>query len=221
LQQAELPSMLRTLDAKMSANSNTYQSLSSSGLKASWQLVGAENKPMNASDSVTTAVPSILSAVELRWENEGWTAEGTLGSDDAQFVLRLSAGWTVQQCLLFRDLDDPDLWLGTDSHGRWGEMNGAHRTELDGCTDIDFVNTPFTNCIPIRRLPLHVGHSAAISVAVIDIETLGIKKQTQQYTKVSPNTWRYFSVASNCEVEANVDEFGFVVDEPHRFRRIA
>lgn len=161
------------------------------------------------------------SAVELRWENEGWTAEGTLGIDNAQFVLRLSAGWTVQQCLLFRDLDDPDLWLGTDSHGRWGEMNGAHRTELDGCTDIDFVHTPFTNCIPIRRLPLLVGHSATISVAVIDIETLGITKQTQQYTKVSPNTWRYFSTASNCEVEATVDEFGFIVDEPNRFLRIA
>ena len=112
----------------------------------------------------------------------GWTAEGTLGVDNAQFVLRISAGWTIQQCLLFRDLEDPDLWLGTDTHGRWGEMNGAHRTELDGCTDIDFVNTPFTNCIPIRRLPLVVGHSATLSVAVIDIETLGITKQTHQYT---------------------------------------
>ncbi len=99
-------------------------------------------------------------------------------------------------------------------------MNGAHRTELDGCTDIDFANTPFTNCIPIRRLPLLVGDSAIISVALIDIETLGITKQTQQYTKVSPTIWRYFSVASNCEVEANVDEFGFILDEPNRFQRV-
>ena len=158
--------------------------------------------------------------VELTWENEGWTANCTLESERAQVVVRLSASWMVQQFIVFRDLDEPDLWLATDGHGRWGEMNGAHRTELDGCTDIDFVNTPFTNCIPIRRLPLLVGHSATISVAVIDIETLGITKQTQQYTKVSPNTWRYFSVAANCEVEANVDEFGFVIDEPNRFQRI-
>ena len=186
---------------------NTYQPLSSSGHSVSWQTVNSAKQPQQ-------------STVALRWENEGWTAEGTLGLDSAQFVLRLSAGWTVQQCLLFRDLEDPDLWLGTDSHGRWGEMNGAHRTELDGCTDIDFFNTPFTNCIPIRRLPLLVGHSATISVAVIDIETLGITKQTQQYTKVSPNTWRYFSVALNREVEANVDEFGFILDEPNKFQRI-
>ncbi len=158
--------------------------------------------------------------MKLRWENEAWTADGTLGVDNAQFVLRISAGWTIQQCLVFRDLEDPDLWLGTDTHGRWGEMNGAHRTELDGCTDIDFVNTPFTNCIPIRRLPLVVGHSATLSVAVIDIETLGITKQTDQYTKVSQNIWRFTSSYSNSEVEATVDEFGFVRDEPINFRRL-
>ncbi len=186
---------------------NGYQSLSASGQRFTWQSI---NREFNDAPST----------VSLRWENEGWTAEGTLGADKAQYVLRLSAGWVVQQCLLFRDLDDPDLWLGTDSHGRWGEMNGAHRTELDGCTDIDFVNTPFTNCIPIRRLPLVTGHSATITVAVIDVETLGIKKQTQKYTKISPNMWRYFSNYSNCEVEATVDEFGFILDEPNRFQRV-
>jgi uncharacterized protein len=179
----------------MPTSMNTYQPLSSSGHSVSWQTVNSAKQPPQ-------------STVALRWENEGWTAEGTLGLDNAQFVLRLSAGWVVQQCLLFRDLEDPDLWLGTDSHGRWGEMNGAHRTELDGCTDLDFINTPFTNCIPIRRLPLLVGHSATISVAVIDIETLGITKQT-------------FSVASNHEVESAVDEFGFILDEPNKFQRVA
>ena len=158
--------------------------------------------------------------MNLRWENEGWTAEGTLGVDNAQFVLRLSAGWVIQQCLLFRDLEDPDLWLGTDSHGRWGEVNGAHRTELDGCTDLDFMNTPFTNCIPIRRLPLRIGDSATLTVAVIDIETLGITKQTHQYTKLTQHTWRYISSASNTEVEVKVDEFGFVLDEPNNFKRV-
>lgn len=187
---------------------NGFQSLSASGHTATWLSL---NPKQDASTST----------VQLRWENEGWTAEGTLGSDNAEFVLRLSAGWMIQQCLLFRDLEEPDLWLGTDSHGRWGEMNGAHRTELDGCTEIDFVNTPFTNCIPIRRLPLLVGHSATLSVALIDVETLGITKRTHQYTKVAQNVWRFQSSYSNCEVEAVVDEFGFVRDEPNSFQRIS
>ena len=187
---------------------NGFQSLSASGHTLVWQNVAPE-------------LNSATSQVKLRWENEGWTAEGTLGVDNAQFVLRISAGWTIQQCLLFRDLEEPDLWLGTDTHGRWGEMNGAHRIELDGCTDIDFINTPFTNCIPMRRLPLLVGHSATISVAVIDIETLGITKQTHQYTKVSKSIWRFTSSYSNSEVEATVDEFGFILDEPSQFKRIS
>ncbi|CAB4671308.1 unannotated protein [freshwater metagenome] len=82
------------------------------------------------------------------------------------------------------------------------------------------MNTPFTNCIPIRRLPLLVGHSATISVAVIDIETLGITKQKHQYTKLTQHSWRYSSSASNSEVEVKVDEFGFVLDEPNNFKRV-
>ena len=191
----------------MSGDLTTYQSLSASGHNASWLALGS-------------AQNHATSAVTLRWENEAWTAEGTLGADNAQFVLRLSAGWVIQQCLLFRDLEDPDLWLGTDSHGRWGEVNGAHRTELDGCTDLDFMNTPFTNCIPIRRLPLLIGDSATLTVAVIDIETLGITKQTHQYTKLAQDSWRYISSASNTEVEVKVDQFGFVLDEPNNFKRV-
>jgi hypothetical protein len=195
------------MNAEINADMNAYQPLSASGHTASWQSF----KPQHE---------LVISKIDMRWENEGWTAEGTLGVDNAQFVLRLSAGWVIQQCLLFRDLEDPDLWLGTDSHGRWGEMNGAHRTELDGCTDLDFINTPFTNCIPIRRLPLLIGESATLTVAVIDIETLGITKQTHQYTKLTQQSWRYFSAVSNSEVEVKVDEFGFVVDEANNFQRI-
>ena len=191
----------------MNGDLTTYQSLSASGHNASWLALGSGQN-------------HATSAVTLRWENEAWTAEGTLGADNAQFVLRLSAGWVIQQCLLFRDLEDPDLWLGTDSHGRWGEVNGAHRTELDGCTDLDFMNTPFTNCIPIRRLPLLIGDSATLTVAVIDIETLGITKQTHQYTKLTQHSWRYISSASNSEVEVKVDQFGFVMDEPNNFKRV-
>ena len=29
--------------------------------------------------------------LEVRFENEGWTAQGTLGTDRAQFVMRMSA----------------------------------------------------------------------------------------------------------------------------------
>lgn len=158
-------------------------------------------------------------SVSLRWENEGWTADGVIDSDKAHFVLRLSAQWVVQQFLLFRDLEEPDLWLANSGGGRWGEMNGAHRTELDGCVDIDLAGTPFTNAIPIRRLPLLVGHSASLNVIAIDVETLGVTVQPRIYTRVDTHRWRYTSMALRGEVEVEVDEMGFVTDEPGAFRR--
>jgi len=116
---------------------SAYASLPASGHHASWTTWDSEH----------------TAHVDLTWENEGWTANCQLSLERAQVVIRLSASWMVQQFIVFRDLDEPDLWLATDGHGRWGEMNGAHRTELDGCVDVDIPGIPFTNVIPIRRLP--------------------------------------------------------------------
>jgi hypothetical protein len=160
------------------------------------------------------------SNVNLRWENEGWTAEVNLLADDATAVIRLSAQWMVQQMLLFRDLPEPDLWLATDGHGRWGEMNGAHRTEFDGCVDIDFANTPFTNSILTHRLPLHIGHTADLHVVTIDVETLGVVSAPYRFTRHDEHAWEYTSLMTGEQHAASVDEFGFVVDEHNAFKRV-
>lgn len=182
-----------------------YALPSSTGLQVAW----------------TTWDVSQRSDVTLRFENEGWTAEGHIGIDNAQFVMRLSAQWMVQQFLLFRDMDEPDLWLATDGGGRWGEINGAHRPDLDGCVDIDLAGTPFTNAIPIRRLPLHVGHSASLNVITVDIETLDVVVVPQIYTRLGTHIWRYNSLAQSIDVEVEVDDFGFIKDEPGAFQRVA
>ena len=182
---------------------DNYLPLSASGHRASWTLTDSNH----------------LSHVDLLWENEGWTANGVLGSENAHYVIRMSAMWVVQQFLLFRDLDEPDLWLATDGHGRWGEMNGEHRTELDCCIGIDLQGTPFTNSILTHRLPLHVGHSSTQNVITVDTETLGVTVVPQMYTRVDTNRWQYISLAQNKTVEVTVDEFGFVIDEPGAFSR--
>ena len=76
-----------------------------------------------------------LDTASVRWENEGFTVNGHSDREQIDYVMRLSPSWQIRQFLLFRDLDEPDLWLATDGHGRWGEMNGAHRTELDDYAD--------------------------------------------------------------------------------------
>lgn len=153
------------------------------------------------------------STASLRWENEGWTCEVRMERDDATAVLRLSAQWRLQQMLLFRDMEEADLWLATDGHGHWGEMNGAHRTELDGCLDVEFANTPFTNSIITHRLPLHIGHSADIQLIAVDVETLGLTRVTHRYTRTAMHTWTYVDLATGDESTAVVDEHGIIVDD--------
>lgn len=180
-----------------------YKAPSSSGHVAAWTMWDG----------------SPASSVTMRWENEGWTAEIDLHTDKATVIVRLSAQWHVQQMLLFRDMEEPDLWLATDGHGRWGEMNGAHRTELDGCIDIDFAGTPFTNSIITHRLPLHIGHTADLHVITIDVETLSVVSAPVRYTRHDEFAWEYTSLLTGEQHAARVDEFGIVVDEHNTFRR--
>ena len=156
----------------------------------------------------------------LRWENEGWTAIGEVGREKVSYVIRLTATWNVSQFLLFRDQDEPDLWLGTDGAGRWGEINGAHRPDLDGCHDIDLGCTPFTNTLPIRRLQLDVGDTAEITAAMIDVETLGVVPARQRYEHVALQQWHYTNLDSGFEVDLRVDEYGLVHDYPDQYRRL-
>ncbi len=148
----------------------------------------------------------------LVWDNEAWTATGAVEREQVQYVVRISPAWQVRQFLLFRDMDEPDLWIGTDGNGRWGEMNGAHREELDGCVDIELACTPFTHTIPIRRLPLHVGHSAEITVASIDVETLDIQPVRQRYTRIDTHRWQVTQLDTDTSKEFDVDEYGLPTD---------
>jgi hypothetical protein len=175
--------------------------------------------------------------VTLHWENEGWTAEGIVRGADVHYVVRLSAAWHVQQVLLFRDLDEPDLWIATDGSGRWGEVNGAHRPDLDGCTEIWFTVSdasgadpaplsPFPAAIPIRRLAsfdaLAPGQAAQVHAITIDVETLGVVGRQLQFERAAESTWTVRDVETDEElVEFDVDPHGLPLDVRGRFRRTA
>jgi hypothetical protein len=152
---------------------------------------------------------SSAETLTLAWDNEGWTASGVVEGPDVHYVVRLSSMWQVSQFLLFRDLDEPDLWLGTDGRGRWGEVNGAHRVDLDGATDVALAITPFTYSIPIRRLALEVGTEAPAVVLDVDVETLGVVPAAIVVRRIAVD--RYEFVRSAATVTVAVDDHGLVV----------
>jgi hypothetical protein len=161
-----------------------------------------------------------LETLTLRWENEGWTATGEVGRETVTYVIRLSATWQIRQFLLFRDLDEPDLWLGADGTGRWGEMNGAHRHDLAGCSDVDMAVTPFTSSVLIRRLALEVGDSAEVTTALVDVETLGVVPRALRFERLTARRFRRTVLDDGKTTEFDVDEYGLVHDHPDEFRRL-
>jgi len=150
----------------------------------------------------------------LVYETGGWTADGVVRGPDVHYVVRLDEQWRLRQFLLFRDLEEPDLWLGVNRAGQWGEINGAHRPELDGCVDVALPCTPFTDSLPIRRLLLGVGDRAEVRVALVDHETLEVTPVRRQVERLDERRW------SVDGIEFDVDDAGLVLDHPGRFRRL-
>ncbi len=187
----------------MGERAATHRAFPADGFAAQWVTVDGEH-------AVTLA---------LAWENEAWTATGNVERERADYVIRLSPLWQVRQFLLFRDLADPDLWLGTDGGGRWGEVNGAHRPDLDGAVDVALACTPFTHSLPIRRLPLGVGDAAEAAMLEIDVETLGVVPVTTVYERIASRRWRAMRPAGTTEFD--VDAYGLALDVPGAFRRTA
>ncbi len=175
-------------------------------------------------------------AFALIWENEAWTATGRVGRENVQYVLRLAPTWHVRQFLLFRDLDQPDLWLALDAAHRWGEVNGSYRPELDGCVDVELACTPFTPAVPIRRAGLAglgglaAGETTEMAVIHVDVETLAVVPRRVRYQRVGQRAWRRSVIdtgggdgGGNHDSEVRdftVDDYGLVVEEPGRFRRV-
>ncbi len=158
----------------------------------------------------------------LRWENEAWTAASTIVRDRVECIVRLSPLWQVRQLLLFRDLPEPDLWLGTDGHGHWGEINGAHRRELEGAIDVAVVSGggacgAFEHTIPIRRLPIDVGGSFDTRVLELDVETLAVESELRTYRKLAPGRWEV--ARAGVVTDVSVDEYGLPIEIAGRFRR--
>jgi hypothetical protein len=108
-----------------------------------------------------------------------------------------------------------DLTLVADRSGSW-KREGEPAPELEGCTDVDIVSTPFTNTLPIRRLGLGVGESADIRAAWVDVPSLELAVSSQRYTRLEPkegvDRYRFVALDSGVAYILTVDDDGIVID---------
>ena len=129
--------------------------------------------------------------LSLSWDNEAWTAVGRVGREQVEYVLRVAPTWHVRQFLLFRYLDEPDLWLAIDAAHHWGEVNGSYRAELDGCADIELgLHTIHADDSDPPAQPRR-GGVRRVDVIDVDVETLAAVRQSVRYERLDDRTYRH------------------------------
>ena len=189
----------------MSAVPNHVSHLPLEGLTAMWQEVTSGN----------------TETLTLHFENESWTVNSQISGLDIQYVLRFTATWQLQQMLLFRDLEEPDLWLANDGRGKWGEVNGAQVRDLGGCTDLDVRGSSFSRVMGIRKLAIDIGTSSFVDSVVVDPETLGITRARLTYTRQGKQLWVVQRDDDHDDHEVEVDAYGLPLDIPGHFTRLS
>ena len=157
----------------------------------------------------------------LHFENESWTVNSQISGLGIQYVLRFTATWQLQQMLLFRDLDEPDLWLANDGRGKWGEVNGAQIRDIGGCTDLDVRGSSFSRVMAIRKLAIDIGSSSFVDSVVVNPETLGVTRSRLTYTRLSAQLWKVARDDGHDDHEVEVDTFGLPLDIPGHFTRLS
>lgn len=115
------------------------------------------------------------------------------------------------------------LRIEARSSSLW-RVDGAHRAELDGCTDVDLEWSPATNLFPIRRLMLaQDDHDAALDVRAVWVRMphLAVEPAPQRYTRMRRDRFRYQSLGSDFSAELEVDDLGLPISYAGIWQAIA
>lgn len=102
------------------------------------------------------------------------------------------------------------------SRAGW-RVGGVRAPALEDCVDIDLGFTPATNLLPIRRLALPVGESAASPAAWLDMRTLRFDVLPQTYRRVSARRYRYSAPTIGYAGTLDVSRLGAIVRYPRLF----
>jgi hypothetical protein len=137
------------------------------------------------------------------------------------YEVSLTPDWTFESILLQRT-DGVMVVLSRGRDGAWYDKQVERLPELDGCIDIDFEMTPFTNTLPIRRAPLAIGETRTFRMAYIPADTMEPFADEQKYTRLSERMYRFENGEGEDYFTADitVDEDGLVVDYPQLFERV-
>ena len=107
--------------------------------------------------------------------------------------------------------------LEPDGAGRW-LVDGAPAPHLDGCLDVDLESSALTNALPVRRLSLAPGASAAAPAAYVRAVGAEVERLEQTYLRApdegARQSYDYAAPVFDFTCRIAYDEAGLVLDYP-------
>jgi len=107
--------------------------------------------------------------------------------------------------------------LEADGAGHW-LVDGTPAPHLDGCLDVDLESSAMTNALPVRRMSLAPGASAAAPAAYVRAVGLAAERLDQTYLRVPDEAahlrYDYAAPAFDFACQIAYDESGLVLDYP-------
>lgn len=168
----------------------------------------------------------------LSIDQAGIAAESVVvGTRDAErfriyYELECTSSWQTERVhVATLGRTSRSMTLRADGEGTWIDEEGSELPELTGVIDVDISATPFTNTLPIQRLPLSAGESTELTVAYVSVPDLCLDTDSQRYTCLDPvdengERFRYDAVEGDFTAELVVDSDGLIVDYLDLFTRV-
>ena len=164
----------------------------------------------------------------VQFEGDRIRAEGVIRSTNPEFRVQyritLNNEWVFREVeIQSRDAKDEgkQIFISSDGNGKWTDYKNQRIEGLEAAVDIDFILTPFTNSLPVKRLQLPRGESADLTVAHISFPDLTVSPDHQRYTCIEPGKlYRFDSLTSDFTQDITFDDEGLVADYPQMFKRV-
>lgn len=160
----------------------------------------------------------------VRHVSYGFVAQGVVHAEEDGVVygltitLAMDQGWTLRAARL-SCTNGRELALDHDGDGGWTK-DGEPAPDLDGCIDIDIWPTPFTNTLPVLRLPWKKGEAREFTMAYVKAPDLQVYADRQRYTSLGGNRFRFEAVDGDFAADIDFDGNGLVTDYPPLFYRV-
>jgi uncharacterized protein len=147
---------------------------------------------------------------------EGWSLEGAAvylkdGATAAlSYHLSLAPTWETMTGSIRGRLGGAEVRHDIQRDDKGWLLNGRRQAGLEGVVDLDFGFTPATNFAQLKRMNLGIGSKAEISVAWMDVDSVGLEPLPQIYERLGQDTYDYNSPQGPYRAILELQSTGFV-----------